>query len=265
MEGAPLAPSLRWEGRSPPARCNMPAKTFRLAKCNPHAQTALYLNAALISPLTKYGCFLTSCQNAALFLPDYAKVEVIRIAMNRVCNKRTCGEGGERGCFFLHAPGSGIRLHLGKSLRAANRSVAASKLSADVGLAFAHYGLSRNWTIGQSVHYLASDSAADFLARTDLAPLPSHAKKWGQKLFLTNPYLLDYVGCKLARAAGYDTIQYPYFEGEVGFVEVVSCHDHCVRSISRYKLTGACVPGLERIDGSACVCNNSEPILNCKN
>ena len=64
-----------------------------------------------------------------LFLADDTWVEVIRIAEAHFHPRRRKREGGARGCWFFAAPGSGVFLHTGRSLRAISRSGLAAALN----------------------------------------------------------------------------------------------------------------------------------------
>ena len=72
--------------------------------------------------------------NDRAFAPDGAWIEVLRIATRAVTDPSTyrrfggVGEGGGQGCWFVEARGSGIFMHVGRSLRARSRGELVSRL-----------------------------------------------------------------------------------------------------------------------------------------
>tara|TARA_B110001452_G_C15232565_1_gene426872 strand:- start:307 stop:2625 length:2319 start_codon:yes stop_codon:yes gene_type:complete len=193
------------------------------------------------------------------FAPDDSWVEVIRVGTKtfsdtaekstrqtaNASGSSTFGEGGAHGCWFLLARGSGIFLNVGRSIRANNRSHLMS-------------------TFGEPLNARELDG------------------------YSRNPWLENWHNprarycnlCRMARANGYDSIQ--FLDELCGnrashashkrkarhacFVEVVSCHDACM-ALPTKSLYGACVPGLPLRTGwdatQPCACDDAQTLLNC--
>ena len=83
------------------------------------------------------------CEKSGRYYADGTDVEVVRMATKRLTTKLIAGEGGARGCFFFNAPGSGIFLNVGRSLRSRDRVSAAHTLGVDVAMVFGGYLMSR--------------------------------------------------------------------------------------------------------------------------
>ena len=98
------------------------------------------------------------------FAPDFAYVEVLRIALDK--GALHASDGGEAGCWFELSRGSGISLHVGRSLRVDNRSELARELGINLTLVFAKP------LRGGIHHWMAWRRAAESASNFSHAPWP---------------------------------------------------------------------------------------------
>ena len=224
--------------------------------------------SGFLKPLKQFGCWApsTRCERSGRFYADYEDVEVIRMATRLVSTKVTAGEGGARGCFFFDAPGSGIVLNVGRSLRSIDRASAARALGIDVpgvygGYVREHYHNNRSM-VPNSFPWMNSPQLADLMIDASEPEVPDFWRAVGNRFFDVNPWHLDFVSCAIARRVGYDTLQYPYRERHLRLIELVSCRNPCYHT-QRFSLTGACVGGLRGVNGGDCPCDETRGVLNC--
>lgn len=188
------------------------------------------------------------------------------MATKLLTHKKIAGEGGARGCFFFDAPGSGIVLNVGRSLRSIDRVSAARALGIDISNVYGNYMRKRyknNMSKVPKRFLWHNDPRIADLMMNDKSERVSDS--WGvigKRFFDVNPWYMDFISCAMAKRIGYDTLQYPYRERHLQLIELVSCQDYCY-NISRFSLTGACVGGLHKTDGSDCSCEESRGVLNC--
>ena len=204
-----------------------------------------------------YGYFLLpswrptcSSRQPVTFWPDGAWVEVTRISESFFWPHPKSREGFDNGCWFFAAPGSGIFLNAGRSLRATTRAEALEAL----GMV--------NDTLGSKNHSLASQMVG-YPNAFDYAPF-----------------------CRRVRALGYDTLQFfeearfgeshrghreeAHKRGQTRFyqVEVVSCQRGCFDEPGQNVHHHTCTHLALRTGFDAslpCNCSNRGPMLNCAN
>ena len=262
-----LSRSVRWLYHTrvgPNASCKQP-QTWRFDRrraCSRARSTALWLlHRDMPQPvvfLNRYGYWLPTFTEACatdafkqtpIFAGDDEWIEVTRLAtrafpsvLSHSAAHAPVYEGGDHGCWFLAAPGSGVFLHTGRSLRVENRSVLARRLGLE------HRGAA------------------------------SHNCTPGHPLFKQHPYCLEvhYDLCGVLRSSGlgsFDTIQIlderfslrrrRRNSGKLFEREIISCQAGCRASTN---LRGPCVDVPLRTGWNAsqpCVCDDSIDLLNC--
>ena len=210
----------------------------------------LHRSPNLIWEMSFYGFWLPDGLPTT-FAADDSWVEVLRIAPHwRV------GEGGAYGCWFEICRGSGVAIHVGRSLRAVNRSMLATLLHLNVNEVFAKPVRGRNhlW------HAYRNGSARGWppdqfrgVALDDEAGLR-------MRYFDNNPWRLEAKAdlCKPAVELGYDTIQIYHelcskqpWRRACGY-EIISCHRSCLALRNR-RDRGACVRGMPMRTGQSLI------------
>ena len=177
------------------------------------------LASQYLKSMARFGCWRRSTEGERLegatdgYFEDHTYVPVIRVATDTFSNSRAAhivhsGEGGARGCFFFSATGSDAWLPLGRSLRAANRSHAASLLAVDIGRTFGALvskGLRPRTHAASAVPgrrgprsrdydmYHNNPREADLLLHPPRGSPSSADRRRGIRHFLANPYILDHV------------------------------------------------------------------------
>ena len=202
---------------------------------------------------------------------DHGWAEVLRLSPTW-----TMGEGGTFGYWFEAAPGSGIALDVGRSLRAYNRSHLATLLGLNVTRIFAKpvHGDTHLWMQSK---YRANTSAwfADEQAQRLYPSIPMDDEVGLRRRYFDNyPWRLEAKVdlCAPAIALGYQTLQIWHeacsllrTQTACG-IEVVSCHAGGMRLKSRSH-HATCVPGLPLRTGLnhslPCGCNDTLDLLNC--
>jgi hypothetical protein len=191
------------------------------------------------------------CAKAAFPKPkwtaDGSWTEVIRIATRAVTGGagaiRRFGEGGGHGCWFLAAKGSGVFLHVGRSIRAHNRSELTHRLGLNV---TALGGWGNPWVeMHPNVRFCDAARSVGY----DTIQLLDEG--CGNALMAT-------ASIKLASTNGQQVLHACY-------VEIVSCHPGCM-ALQTKSHFHACVDVPLRTGWDAtrpCLCNNSATLLNC--
>lgn len=189
------------------------------------------------------------------FASDHTWMEVIR------WSSLGSQEGAGLGCWWFAAPGSGIFLRVGRSLRVHNRSELASTLGLNVS----------DYTHTTESGFIVGRLSRGFPRILDTPELRA-------AYFKKNPWVLEHRGgqsfCPRAVVLGYDTIQvrqeecsWPQATSGWCYMEVISCHPACT-SVGVRKLKLACPSGLPLRTGLnaslKCECNNARDIANCE-
>lgn len=201
-------------------------------------------------PLNHYGRRVLAADSAACtipgtykipFAPDGGWLEVIRVAVSRFD-----AEGGEAGCWFYAAAGSGIFLSVGRSLRAENRRALATELGLNVTM------LNSRWPfhIDRTVNFC------------------KHARSRG---FDTIQIGSEWARVPTERQPEWAKFRSSMSAADVYEHEVISCRNECTTLATR-RLNRACVKGLQTgiRHEKPCICkdrqvNSRTPVevLNC--
>ena len=105
--------------RSRPMRIGLLERDSHSVKLNPFGLRLLHSAAPACAERPV-------AQQRPVFAQDDTYVEVVRVGQGK---HHWGSEGGEGGCWFYGAPGSGVWLHAGRSLRAKNREALSAALN----------------------------------------------------------------------------------------------------------------------------------------